>query len=69
MELRRYQTAEQDEQRNIAALQELGVEVVSLSDAEHQKMREKVRQTVWPQLRKDIGQPFDDVVQFVEQNN
>lgn len=69
MEIRRYQTAEMDEQRNLAALQELGVEVVSLSDTEYQKMREKVRQTVWPQLRKDIGQPFDDVIQFAEQNN
>jgi TRAP-type C4-dicarboxylate transport system substrate-binding protein len=67
MERRRYEIAEQDEQQNLAALKELGVEVYEISDSEYQKMRSKIRQNVWPQLRKDIGHPFDEVVQFVEQ--
>ena len=67
MESRRYEIAEQDEQQNLDALKELGVEVYEISDSEYQKMRSKIRQNVWPQLRKDIGHPFDEVVQFVEQ--
>ena len=29
-------------------------------------MRDKVREIVWPLLREDIGQPFDDVLQFTQ---
>jgi TRAP-type C4-dicarboxylate transport system substrate-binding protein len=67
MESRRYSIAEQDERQNLAALKELGVDVREISDSEYQRMRSKIRQSVWPQLRKDIGQSFDEVIQFVEQ--
>ncbi len=67
MESRRYSIAEQDERQNLAALKELGVDVQEISDSEYQRMRSKIRQSVWPQLRKDIGQSFDEVIQFVEQ--
>lgn len=67
MESRRYEIAESDEKQNIAALRELGIEVHEVSDSDFRKMRSKIRQNVWPQLRKEIGQPFDEVVEFVEQ--
>jgi TRAP-type C4-dicarboxylate transport system substrate-binding protein len=69
MEAKRYQVAESDEQRNLEALKELGVDVYDLREAEYEAMRRKVKQNVWPQLRKDIGPAFDDVVQFVELPN
>ena len=69
MEANRYQVAESDEQRNVDALRELGVNVYDLQETEHEAMRGKIKQTVWPQLRKDIGPAFDDVVQFIESTN
>ena len=69
MEARRYQVAEGDEQRNLAALKELGVNVYDLSEAEYEAMRGKVKRTVWPQLREVIGPAFDEVVQFSESGN
>ena len=32
-------------------------------------MRRAIKKDVWPQLRKDIGPTFDEVVQFVESSN
>lgn len=66
MEARRYEVAERDEQRNQAALKELGVSVYDLQEAEHNAMRQKIKDVVWPKLREDIGPTFDDVVQFAE---
>ncbi len=66
METRRYQVAEDQEQASLAELQELGVEVYPLSTEEFEKMRAKIQEVVWPELRKDIGQPFDDIVTFVQ---
>ncbi|MEJ2057069.1 MAG: hypothetical protein P8X39_04445, partial [Desulfofustis sp.] len=66
MESRRYEVAQRDEQRNIAALKELGVTVYDLQEAEYDAMKQKVKEVVWPQLRKDIGPTFDDVVEFAE---
>lgn len=69
MEAKRYEVAEKDEQRNLIALEELGVTVYDLKKAELEAMQKKVKQVVWPQLRKDIGATFDEVVQFVESAN
>lgn len=69
MEAKRYEVAEKDEQQNLVELKELGVEVYELKEAEHDAMSQKVKEVVWPQLRKDIGPTFDDVVKFVESAN
>ena len=63
MEAARYDIAESDEKKNTEALKDVGIDVYELSADEYDKMRDKVRETVWPQLRKDIGQPFDEVIQ------
>ncbi len=67
MEAERYEVAEQEEQQNIAALKEAGVKVYDLSETEYKAMHQKVRKSVWPQLRQDIGQAFDEVVKFAGQ--
>ena len=69
METKRYQVAESDEQANLAALKELGVTVYELKEGEHEAMRRKIKQAVWPQLRNDIGPSFDEVIQFVDPTN
>ena len=69
MEAKRYQVAERDEQHNLEALKELGVNVYDLKEAEYEAMQRAIKKDVWPQLRKDIGPTFDEVVQFVESSN
>jgi len=69
MEADRYTVAEQEEQQSIEALKGLGVQVYKLDEAEYASIRQKVKQTVWPQLRKDIGEPFDEVIEFAGQQN
>lgn len=66
METARYDSAETQERASIAALQEVGIDVYTISDSEYRQMRDKVRTVVWPLLREDIGQPFDDVLQFIQ---
>jgi len=66
MEMRRYLDAEDQERESIAELRKRGVEVVEMNEATIKRMREKVKQNVWPVLREDIGPAFDEVVQFVE---
>lgn len=66
MEAARYDIAEAEEQKNIAALEDVGIDVFEIGADEYDKMRDKVRETVWPQLRKDIGQPFDEVLQSID---
>ena len=43
--------------------------VYDLKEAEYEAMRRVIKEVVWPQLRKDIGPTFDEVVQFVESTN
>jgi TRAP-type C4-dicarboxylate transport system substrate-binding protein len=66
METQRYRVAEQDERANVSELRERGVEVLEMSDSTIEKMREKVKATVWPVLRKDVGPAFDEIVRFVD---
>ncbi len=66
METGRYDIAENEEQANIAALKDAGIEVFTITTDEYRRMRDKIRENVWPLLREDIGQPFDDVLQFTQ---
>ena len=66
MESARYDIAEKDEKYNVESLKDVGIDVYALGVDEYEKMRDRVRENVWPQLRKDIGQPFDEVIQSLE---
>jgi TRAP-type C4-dicarboxylate transport system substrate-binding protein len=66
MESQRYRHAEEEERANVVDLRNRGVEVLELSESAIERMREKVKETVWPILREDIGPAFDEVVNFVE---
>jgi TRAP-type C4-dicarboxylate transport system substrate-binding protein len=66
MEAQRYARAEADERASIAELRKRGVEVIVMDEATIARMREKVKATVWPVLRKDVGPAFDEIVSFVE---
>lgn len=66
MEARRLKVAEAEEQANIKRLAEQGTKVITFSEEELAKMAEKVRQKVWPILRKEIGKDFDEVVSSVQ---
>jgi TRAP-type C4-dicarboxylate transport system substrate-binding protein len=62
MERRRWDTAEAEEQASIRRLRDQGTTIVTLSAGEFDKTVEKVRRHVWPEMRKDIGDVFDQVV-------
>jgi TRAP-type C4-dicarboxylate transport system substrate-binding protein len=66
METQRYLDAEDQERESIAELRKRGVEVLEMNEATIKRMREKVKQNIWPVLREDIGPAFDEVVNFLE---
>ena len=66
MENRRWESAETDEQASIKHLREQGTKIITFSDAELANTSVKVRQAVWPEMRKDIGDVFDQVVSGIQ---
>ena len=62
MEKSRYAVAEADEIASIEKLKDSGVEVIEFTDAERSAMRAKVRENVWPLMRQQIGEDFDEIV-------
>jgi len=43
-------------------LKQNGVTILDITDADHAAMKKKIRQTVWPMMRREIGPAFDNVV-------
>jgi TRAP-type C4-dicarboxylate transport system substrate-binding protein len=67
MESRRWEVAEAEEQASIKRLSAQGTKIITLSEPEFAKTMEKVRQNVWPALKKEIGdEAFDEVVSSVK---
>ncbi len=62
MEARRYDAAEAEERQNVEALKKQGVQVVEFDAAAMNRIRDKIRATVWPVMSKEIGPDFDEVV-------
>lgn len=65
MESRRWEIAEAEEQASIKRLRDQGAKIVTFSEAEFARTIAKVRQSVWPEMKKDIGEPFDQVVEGI----
>jgi TRAP-type C4-dicarboxylate transport system substrate-binding protein len=65
MEDRRYQVAEEMEDKSLAELKQKGITIVDLTEKELGAMREKVQKSVWPQLEKDIGPEFTKIISIV----
>ena len=59
METRRYSVAEAEERNSIETLYKHGVEIIPISDSQILSIKEKVKKTVWPEMRKEIGVAFD----------
>jgi TRAP-type C4-dicarboxylate transport system substrate-binding protein len=66
MESRRWEIAEADEKASINRLRDQGTKIVTLSAGEFDKTVAKVRQNVWPEMRKDMGDVFDRVVSGIQ---
>ncbi|MDJ0621735.1 MAG: TRAP transporter substrate-binding protein DctP [Desulfocapsaceae bacterium] len=64
MERQRYLVAEEQERQSITELAQAGIEVIEIPSEMQERMREKVKQNVWPVLQKDIGPPFTEVVRY-----
>ncbi len=62
MEKRRYAVAEADEIANIEKLKNSGIEVVEFNENERSAMRTKVQKNVWPLMKQQIGEIFEEVV-------
>ena len=61
IEIQRYAVAEAEERDSIAKLEKIGVEIIPINENEHALMKAKVRKTVWPEMRKEIGEVFDEI--------
>jgi TRAP-type C4-dicarboxylate transport system substrate-binding protein len=62
MEAKRFEVAEKDEKAALERLKQQGTKIIDISEEDLSKMAEKVRRTVWPTMKKDIGEAFDEVV-------
>jgi TRAP-type C4-dicarboxylate transport system substrate-binding protein len=62
MEQDRYLVAEKLEQESIELLEKQGVKVIDLSSEELLKIQKKIQAKVWPQLAREIGPAFDEVI-------
>lgn len=62
MEQDRYLVAEKLEQESIELLEKQGVKVIDLSSEELLKIQKKIQTKVWPQLAREIGPAFDEVI-------
>ena len=64
METRRWEVAEADEKMNMQKLADHGIQVITFSDEELQKMSDKVREEAWPTLKEDFGPKlFDQIIE------
>lgn len=68
MERKRYQHAENYENQSLAELEKAGIEIIPISPQMRNRMRAKVKETVWPEMSKDIGSDFTEVVRYFEEN-
>jgi len=57
-ETQRWGKAEADQADNEKKLEQAGAKIVRLSDAELAATAAKVRKAVWPEIIKDVGEPF-----------
>lgn len=62
IERQRYSVAERDESDSIKRLTEIGVEIITLSEKQQSYIEKKVKKTVWPEMRNEIGEDFDTIV-------
>lgn len=51
-----FQTAQQGDEDALAAMEEYGIEILPLTDAEFQAYRDYVIENTWPKLTKNIGE-------------
>ena len=65
MEERRYAVAEKEEETSLQKLSDQGTTIISFSDDQMVKIRKHVRQKVWPIMKEEIGDAFDEVVSSV----
>jgi TRAP-type C4-dicarboxylate transport system substrate-binding protein len=66
MERNRYQVAEEYENQSLAELKKAGIEIIPVFGQMHDRMRAKVKENVWPEMSKDIGPAFAEVVSYLE---
>jgi TRAP-type C4-dicarboxylate transport system substrate-binding protein len=62
MEARRYSVAEAEERKNLETLSKHGIEIFPISESQILTIKEKVKKTVWPEMRKEIGAAFDKTI-------
>ena len=60
----RWERAEAEEEDYLAKLEESGVDVVEITDAEIEEMAAKARAEVWPKIKGDYGEElFEEIIQ------
>ena len=67
MERERYLHAEDYEKESLAELEKAGIEILPISSQMQDRMRAKVKKNVWPEMSKDIGPDFAEVIRYLEE--
>lgn len=62
MEQQRYRKARKAESDSLDELTNRGITILPVSPDQYSRMREKAMEKVWPQIKKDVGKAFDDIV-------
>lgn len=62
MENERYRIAEEEEKKSLQYLQSHGIRVVDISEQEMAFIQKRVREKVWPLIRKEVGPDFDRII-------
>lgn len=65
MEQQRYRKAQKAESDSFGELTRRGITILPVSPDQYSRMREKAIEKVWPQIKEDVGEAFEEVVDFV----
>lgn len=57
-----YEIAAQDDQKYMDLMREMGIEIIEFTDEERAAMAEDIRENVWPELAKDMGEEFVEAI-------
>jgi TRAP-type C4-dicarboxylate transport system substrate-binding protein len=68
MEERRYEVAKAAEIESINRLKEQGIRIIQFNDDQITRIQKMIQKRVWPILRKDIGEDFDQLISSIQQH-
>jgi len=68
MEYDRYRIAPRAEEESLDHLKKKGIEILPVTEAQYNRMRQKAQEKVWPYIREDVGDAFETVLGVAQEN-